>query len=158
SADDTSANLTFTQPDGKIVVVGTSAIVHNYYLFAALVVARYNADGTRDPSFGTGGLAIFDSSSPLYLGPTAVAVDGLGRVLVGGGGGLLRLNTNGTPDTTFGTGGKATVGVGIQSVAIDVSGRIVVAGSGVVARLTTGGALDSTFATNGKQTIDFTVS
>ena len=45
------------QPDGKIVVIGAAS--------TGGIVARYNADGTPDTSFGTGG--IFTSSSPWFI-------------------------------------------------------------------------------------------
>src|SRR5258708_4854764 len=47
------ANALGLQPDGKIVVVGMSSEVSSASL--QLAVARYNADGSPDESFGTGG-------------------------------------------------------------------------------------------------------
>src|SRR5215468_10895720 len=40
------------QPDGKFVAVGSTVI----NLFANFALARFNADGTLDASFGTGGI------------------------------------------------------------------------------------------------------
>ena len=48
------ANAVAIQPDGKIVVVGTT-YKQNDYSDEDFAVARYNADGTLDTSFGQGG-------------------------------------------------------------------------------------------------------
>jgi uncharacterized delta-60 repeat protein len=94
--------------DGQIVVVGESG--ETEYL------ARYNANGSLDNTFGTGGLV----QSPFSFVPWQAAVDANGRIVVAGTGGpaggaavaeLARFNLNGTPDTTFGNGGLVTTTV-----------------------------------------------
>src|SRR5262249_12077419 len=50
SAKDRAADLAITQPDGKLLVVGTTLSDSSQ-----LVVARYNTDGRLDADFGTGG-------------------------------------------------------------------------------------------------------
>src|SRR5947209_7684514 len=56
------ANAVTIQPDGKAVIAGyTKAAVSN--TFADFLVARYNADGSLDSSFGTGGRTITDFQS-----------------------------------------------------------------------------------------------
>jgi uncharacterized delta-60 repeat protein len=116
--------------DGQIVVVGESG--ETEYL------ARYNANGSLDTTFGTGGLV----QSPFSFVPWQAAVDANGRIVVtgfnGSGTEVARFNVNGTPDTTFGNGGLMTTTFGTgskgQAVAIypnagaSTDGDIVVAG------------------------------
>jgi uncharacterized delta-60 repeat protein len=180
-ANERASAVVVTQTDGKIVAVGAS-----YSPFSdptALVVARYNADGSLDSNFASGGIDRYDRSTGLFLSPKAVSVDGFGRLLVagtiGGGFAVVRLNADGTPDVNFGTGGRAMVGFSrfvsgfgvvsdntfVTGEALDSSGRVVVMGmvsprfgtgaQFAVARLNTDGTPDSNFGTGGKVTIDF---
>src|SRR5467141_2166993 len=50
---DDIAFATVLQPDGKIIVVGTS-----FTTPASVVVIRYNVDGTRDSTFGSNGITV----------------------------------------------------------------------------------------------------
>src|SRR5215475_1919847 len=126
------------QPDGKFVAVGST--VSN--LFANFALARFNADGTLDASFGTGG--IVTTGFGVSAEATSAVVQADGKIVAAGeanldGGesfALARYNSNGTLDTTFGTGGK--VGTAFASgsasytqafsVAVQPDGRIVAAG------------------------------
>jgi len=126
------------QPDGKFVAVGST--VSN--LFANFALARFNADGTLDTSFGTGG--IVTTGFGVSAEATSAVVQADGKIVAAGyanldGGesfALARYNSNGTLDTTFGTGGK--VGTAFDSgsvsytqafsVAVQPDGRIVAAG------------------------------
>jgi uncharacterized delta-60 repeat protein len=118
----------------SIVVVGSATVGHQQ--FAA---ARYDKNGSLDPSFNGTGTATMD------VGTDAVAFDGTlagGKVvavgqtcfscLPGNEFGVARWNSNGTPDSGFGTNGFVTTQVdgddsGASAVAI-VSGKIVVGG------------------------------
>src|SRR5262249_7843170 len=126
------------QPDGKFVAVGST--VSN--LFASFALARFNANGTLDASFGTGG--IVTTGFGVSAEATSAVVQADGKIVAAGyanldGGqsfALARYNSNGTLDTTFGTGGK--VGTAFVSgsasytqafsVAVQPDGRIVAAG------------------------------
>jgi uncharacterized delta-60 repeat protein len=164
------------QPDGKIILAGLSTSPSTGQDFS---LARYNADGTFDTTFGNGGVAI----TPVSFGTTAdtgtsVALQADGKVLVAGftvtGSGLdftlLRYNSNGSLDTTFGGGDGIVitpVGPGIASdqavhLAVQGDGKIVVVGttqpaSGPIppaqdialVRYNVDGSLDSTFGTGG---------
>ncbi|HQU41649.1 MAG TPA: hypothetical protein PK867_02510 [Pirellulales bacterium] len=177
---DSASNMTITQPDGKIVVVGTSAAPIGP---TRLAVTRYNPDGTLDSTFGQGGKAVFDYSSGVFLsGASTVALDSQGRILIAGdtfaGHGshfaVVRLNADGSPDTTFASGGEAVLPQFGNTdfgnfendfpagLAIDSSGRIVLAGTAyssydsseiAVARLNADGSLDTSFANSGEETI-----
>src|SRR5215831_18017822 len=145
------------QPDGKFVAVGST--VSN--LFANFALARFNADGTLDTTFGTGGKVgtAFDSGSVSYTQAFSVAVQPDGSIVAAGyteigaclfnglelpcfDFALARYNSNGTLDASFGTGGRVTTDFGgpydqAESVAVQPDGRIVVAGA--AARLTNTG-------------------
>ena len=154
------------QPDGKIVVVGHAS--------GDFALARYNADGSLDTSFGDGGKQTTDIAGGYDQG-RALAVQPDGKIVVAGytdaGGGdfaLARYNADGSLDTSFGDGGKQTTDFGDldnqgNALALQPDGKIVVAGSTsgeggydfALARYNADGSLDTTFGDGGKQTTDF---
>ena len=125
---DDCVNSVLIQPDGKILAAGSdyagSKKVAPPEVFA---VVRYNADGSLDASFGSGGQAVADFPGQLLNGwrysrsfasalyPQAGTVNDGKIVLVGGhatnGNGALfalaRFNTNGALDATFGPSSKS---------------------------------------------------
>jgi uncharacterized delta-60 repeat protein len=134
-----------TGPDtadaGKIEIAGS--LQGNSYEPA---LARYNADGTPDTTFGQSGQVVtpFPTSS---IGVTATALQADGKIIVVGLSqaefGVLRYNTDGSLDTTFSNSAGRQVlpngglvqtfvnGTGEnrpRAVAIQPDGRIVVAG------------------------------
>ena len=153
------AHAVAVQPDGKIVAAG--------YAANDFALTRYNANGTLDTSFGTGGRVRTDiggGEDKAY----ALALQSDGKIVVAGEAvvsgttefAVARYNADGTPDTGFGSDGKATVGFGnadrARAVAIDNSGKIVVAGYSLniiaVARYNADGTLDTSFSSDGKLT------
>ena len=147
------------QPDGKIVVVGLGLTQFN----TAPLLARFNADGTIDPSFNSTG---YTTANPAGMtSANALALQADGKIVVGGSNGALavaRFNTNGTLDTTFnGTGFRTTVvggGAGANAVAIQGDGKIVAAGFTQIApsinvvllvRYNADGSLDNSFSDDG---------
>lgn len=148
------------QSDGKIVAGGW---VPNGQSTNSLL-RRYNADGSLDTSFGTGGEAAA-SSGYVY----SIALQSDGKVLTGawGSGNFIvsRYNVDGSVDTSFGTSGVVTTSIGnttqLQRLLLRPSGKIVAVGytsipyssiykvSFVLARYNTDGSLDTTFGTNG---------
>jgi len=171
------ANAVVTLPDGRYVVAGSSTTV-----IGQGVVARYNANGTLDQSFGAGGtvassLFPFGFQDAVALGDgsilaTGQVVDNFGNQYFG----VLKLAPSGFVDETFGIRGLAiadfaTEGGGYTGEfprAITLQGTsIVVAGDGVaglgdldmlVARFTNDGNLDNTFDANGRQEVFFDLS
>jgi uncharacterized delta-60 repeat protein len=160
------------QPDGKIVVVGERGFGSPE---RDAVVARYNADGSLDPTFSTDGLAIIDNGIGNGISAAAVTIQPDGRILAGGsvveGGDLdfaiIRLNTDGSLDSTFGVDGivRTKFGTGLteyvifKGLALQSDGKIVAAGVSdsidgqsnfAVARYNADGSLDSTFDSDGK--------
>jgi uncharacterized delta-60 repeat protein len=109
------------QPDGKILVAGTSG--------GSAVLLRYTADGGGlDPTFGAGGKVLL-LPFPEAEG-TDVAVQSDGKILAAIDGELNRFNADGTPDATFGANGKASADVGVSAIALQPDGRIVICGRG----------------------------
>ncbi len=88
----TALRASAIQPDGKILLVGETQ--------SSPVLFRFNADGTLDATFGTGGHIDCPAG-----GATALLVQPDGRILVGTGDILARYNADGSFDSTFGHGG-----------------------------------------------------
>ena len=137
------------QPDGKIVVAGTTT--PDQSANSDFAVARLNSDGTLDTAgFGNGTgktVVAFDLGGNNADAATGVALRADGRIVVAGSAAtasngldfaILQLNTDGSRDTGFNLTGRVTVGFDLagssnksdaaQRVLIDASGRIVAAG------------------------------
>jgi len=159
------------QSDGKIVVVGESlgGLIDSTYDFA---VARYNTDGSLDPSFDGDGRVTTDIRSSLDQG-RSVALQSDGKIVVAGnifatadGFILVRYNADGSLDTSFDGDGKVMTPEGpsiddAYSVAIQSDGKIVVSGvSGsdfALMRYNPDGSLDTSFGVGGKVVTDLGV-
>src|SRR5688572_14684882 len=78
-----SAEGVAVQPDGKVVVVGRRGPANDFSISGGtdLLVSRFNADGSRDTSFGNGGSIVADLGG--YDIGYAVQVDDAGRIVVG---------------------------------------------------------------------------
>jgi uncharacterized delta-60 repeat protein len=144
------------------------------------VMARFTTKGRLDTTFGYNGVV----SLP-YPGPTQVAVQASGKILVASGeparlifqaqpaiqaGTITRYNSNGTLDTTFGAPGSAASVASASALLVQSDGKIVVAGSITgqlgtlsvpndiafgIVRYTSNGTIDKTFGTRGAATADF---
>lgn len=124
------------QSDGKIVVSGGD---YNGTDLDVLVL-RYNSDGTSDITFGTNGVARYDSGKGNDNG-RRLAIQGGNKIVVTGNTPngtdgdvlILRYNADGSPDSTFGSNGVVTLNIVTgkdygEGVAIQVDGKIVIAG------------------------------
>src|SRR6476469_179427 len=112
------ASAVAIQPDGRIVVVGRAANANNP-LTADFAVARYNANGALDSSFGAGGKVTTDFLG-FDDGATAVAIQADGKIVVAGFASvqatvpdeltqqlaLARYDSAGNLDSSFGSAGK----------------------------------------------------
>jgi uncharacterized delta-60 repeat protein len=145
------------QADGKLVVAGGA--------LGDFALARYNADGSLDSTFGGG-----DGKVTTDFGGTgdahAVAVQGDGKIVAAGGGpgdfALARYNADGSLDTAFDGDGKVTTDFGGTSdsaydMVIQGDGKIVAAGypDFAIARYNSDGSLDTAFDGDGKLTTNF---
>ncbi len=158
------ANSVVRQPDGKLVVAGSS---DNDF-----ATARLNSDGSLDTSFGIGGTLGIPIGNSLDLA-YSLALQQDGKLVLAGSSNnglkddfaVVRLNGDGTLDTSFSGNGKLTLGVRMQSdiaysVVVQPDGKLVLGGtsynegfdSGDVAivRLNSDGSLDSKFDGDGK--------
>jgi len=165
------------QPNGQIVVVGTSTTPDGSAT-TGIVVERFNANGSLDTSFGSGGVVIALGSS--FGTGYGVALQPNGQILATGSANasgsdgvsprvaVIRLNTNGSLDTSFGSGGADVIDLGPYSVAnaaaVQSNGSIVIVGSqspglqvqnAMIARLTPAGALDTSFASGGATAVQY---
>ena len=149
--------------EGRQVAVGSSFPGFNF------AVARFTDTGELDASFGGDGIVETDVGGSNYLNrrdaASSVAIDGSGRVLVGGladstGVGdrptVARYLDSGGLDPTFGGGdGVATLPVDfeelgpIRAITLDADDGILLGGSFGVVRLTDAGVLDPSFGDDG---------
>jgi uncharacterized delta-60 repeat protein len=152
------ANAVVVQPDGKIVAAGGAAQANNSEDFA---LARYDADGTLDPTFGSGGIVQAPAGTAI-----AVALQPDGKIVAAGTVSneisVARYNADGSLDQTFGTGGVVTTaasgfGSEAKALVLQPDGKIVVGGDSsngfetqfTLVRYDTNGSLDATFGTGG---------
>jgi uncharacterized delta-60 repeat protein len=162
------------QADGKIVAAGRADSATR---FAEFALARYNANGSLDATFGSGGRVVTDFATSADIANDVViladgkilAVGQTYRSAVGFDFALARYNPDGSPDTGFGTSGLVASNVGsptdiAYAVAIQPDGKPVVAGrfgfgsttdDFVLARYNQDGRLDGGFGTLGVVTTDF---
>jgi uncharacterized delta-60 repeat protein len=148
--------------DGSRIVAGGYSISSDDYSPRDVALARYEANGSLDNSFGGDGrvttdVGTFDNTA------TGIAVEPGDRIVVTSAGDiyndyhqyLLRYMPDGSPDTGFGDGGSRTLGFIPQGVALDSQGAILVAGGTAVlccgggdfavARYTSAGEIDGEF-------------
>lgn len=135
-----NVDSTVIQADGRIIVGGHSYGEH--YGHAVTALARYNIDGTLDPSFGKQGVALYDLGLPSQS--TVLALQADGKLVIAGLGYFdqapmsrlvsIRCNPDGSRDMTFAGGGtRITNPAGDmlpQALVVQRDGRIVVAGYG----------------------------
>jgi len=169
------------QPDGKIVLSGWAFETATGFHFA---LARYNADGSLDATFGTDGKVVSNFPGK-FEGALSAALQPDGKIVLAGTNGtpvglglasdidfgVARYNGDGSLDMAFGVSGFVrTDFLGnideARSVVIQADGKIVVAGFAnhptghkfsafALARYNSNGSLDAGFGVDGKVTTDF---
>ncbi len=159
------------QDDQKIILAGQS--FNDTTLRWEIAVARVNADGSPDSTFGGDGKVV-TATGNIDNTINAVALQEDGKIIVAGFRGtstgnnnftLARYNTNGSLDSIFGTDGILVINFGTgnnqaNALAVQPDGKIIVAGNTLIAggdnfaiaRLTTEGDLDTSFGNGGKVT------
>ena len=168
-----SGTAVILQPDNKIVLAGGAVDLSDATGTARdTVVARFDSNGSPDPSFAGGGkLRIVSPQSS--DSSDAVVIQNDGKIVLGGqqrilnpsgpySFGLTRLLSNGDVDPGFGTGGFVTTTLNpaesrISTLALQQNGKIVAIGTGAiipwnafaVVRYNTDGSPDMTFGTGG---------
>jgi uncharacterized delta-60 repeat protein len=175
-------NAVAVQPDGKIICGGSAYLGNTNTEFAgdsySALMVRYNADGSRDASFGNNGVVVnkiesFNLGTNIYTSIYAIQVLNDGKILTYGYRGineqtgnvlLSKYNADGSKDNSFGNNGfvdagMAPIGSGVPFV-IQSDNKIVVLGSQIntatnsiafhLERYTEDGTLDNSFGSNGQ--------
>ena len=155
------------QANGKIVMAGDSDSAGT----GDFALARYNADGSLDPTFSGDGRVTTDFGGSDSA--SAVAIQPNGKIVAAGyapgGFAVARYNADGSLDRSFSDDGMQTTDFGsprgvAEGVAVQPDGRIVVAGwtgnasnddDMALARFNANGSLDSSFSGDGRQTTAF---
>ncbi len=161
------------QPDGKIVVPG----ILTSSTGGVFLLARFQANGAVDSTFGVNGLAI-NTSDVVYAGKT-IALQADGKFLLGGIRQLAgnvkqavlgRFTPEGLPDAGFGTNGIQTLTFGgptffCNDLVIQADGKIILSGTVqpndstpvdfAVVRCLPDGSLDTNFGNGGLASADF---
>jgi uncharacterized delta-60 repeat protein len=169
-----------TGPDtadyGKIVVAGWTSVTSKKDTQTGFGVARFNANGTLDATFGSGGQV----TTAFTVGPRADYASGVvvqldGKIVVAGDSNfhnsfeLVRYNANGTLDASFGSGGKVVTpfaqysNLEAATLLLQPDGKLIVVGDDnnsnqaapadwVLARYNSDGSLDTSFGNNGVAT------
>jgi len=175
------ASSVVIQPDGKIVVAGGAFPLFTF--LGNFEIVRYNADGSLDASFGSGGIVTthFPGGQGSYA--FAVSLQPDGKIVAAGTHfvnfssdassntdfALARYNASGTPDTSFGNNGLVTTDFNhfnddVFSILVQPDGRLVAVGSATTqmtfsdfaaARYLSNGSLDPSFGNAGKVRTDF---
>ncbi len=162
-----SASGIVLQPDGKLVVAGTTKTMEGHLAFA---LVRYNRNGTLDSGFGNSGKVTMIIGTEAAASALALQADGK-LVAVGWALGyssfgqdvysfaVARYNSDGSLDGGFGTAGTITTSISYATdvataVVVQSDGRLVVAGvthpvgssqGFALTRYNADGALDATF-------------
>jgi uncharacterized delta-60 repeat protein len=155
------AQAVMVAPNGKLLIAGFSGPEGGN-----IQVARLNANGLLDKTFGVDGKAAVDLGGDDF--GWARARLATGRILIAGrstaGGAVVaRLRANGVLDPDFDGDGRVTLpgGGSASAVLVQPDRNIVVAGNAsgsammTVTRLKPNGSLDTGFGTGGTATIDF---
>jgi uncharacterized delta-60 repeat protein len=159
-----AARAVLVQPNGRVVAAGGGGPASSF-----CVVRLRSANGTLDPTFGSGGKRVVEfGSDDESVHGAALQPDG--KIVLAGDSRLqpavVRLKANGALDTSFDGDGKKLFSWGaigrVTAVVIAPNGKILLGGfSGPeggniqVARMTVKGALDTTFGAGGIATVDF---
>jgi uncharacterized delta-60 repeat protein len=149
------------ESDGKIVAAGSIGSGNSN----AVVVARFEANGQLDTSFGKDGVTTTTLIPIPFNCPGSLALLANGEILAAGGspGVMGRFTVSGQLDSTFGSGGVVNLTGPASScptrIAVQPSGEILVASGyseinptasgGAISRYNSNGSLDSTFGSAG---------
>jgi uncharacterized delta-60 repeat protein len=164
------------QADGRLVLAST---IHDNTSpsYSQLVLARLDADGTLDATFGSSGIVIGEGSNEYA---EAVIQQGDGKLVVGGSAwspqhaedvALWRFDSGGMADASFGEGGLARLDLGgwegASGLVQQADGKLVIAGftetaspdssnrSWILARFNEDGRHDTSFGSGGTVIVEF---
>lgn len=148
------------QSNGKLVVAGGA-------VSGDVAMARYNDDGSLDPTFGENGKVVTDLKA-FGLTPQTMALGPDDRIFIGGKRWdnflfLMRYHPDGSLDTGFGENGMLTLDAtgdsydGLRTLLILPDGKILWAGkiedNAILSLLLPGGSPEPSFGENGRVTL-----
>jgi uncharacterized delta-60 repeat protein len=113
------------QDDGRIVVVGSDT--------GHTTITRFNADGTRDTGFGTGGVGFADVASQRE--PYHLTIDNDGNFVVAISQAITRFTAAGDADTQFAPGGTDQGFTNADLIDFDAQNRAMIVAGGALKRL-----------------------
>ncbi len=145
-------NSIAVQPDGKMIIAGRFTRVHSA---ARGRIARLNADGSLDHSFGNRMEGSSTDIKVAALQPDGKVVIGFGNGNINGvfRGNIARLNQDGSLDTNF-ANGLSGGNCSVDEIVIQPDGKIIIAGCfssmhgaslSRIARLNSDGSVDPSF-------------
>lgn len=166
--------------DGKIVLAGS---LWSDLTYTDFMVARFNSDGSIDPSFGSGGKRVLDLTGDFDV-PQSMAMQPDDKIIVTGkvfingqyDTAVLRFQADGALDSSFGTNGKVVTDFfggleEVYDVVVQPDGKVVTFGTCLnqnrlnpfdytaedfaLARYNADGSLDTSFGQSGKVNTDF---
>jgi uncharacterized delta-60 repeat protein len=160
------------QPDGKLIALGGSSNVVDFVSKAAL--ARFNADGSLDTSFGSDGRLLLGLGVDTAISTPTLQPDGRLLAVITNfdiefRSFLARFNTDGSLDASFGSGGLAQITLSgfffASGLAVQSDGKLVLAGEVFVpvlnnnlfslARFNADGSVDTGFGSGGQVLTSF---
>ena len=173
SSNNDSGQGIAVQSDGRILVVGTSSTVNGVSPYNSdVALARYNADGSLDTTFGGSGkiatdfggtdtgmsVALLSDGKIIVVGSTSVVVNGVSNTDFAS----ARYNADGSLESNGhdDLGGNDVA----RSVAVQSDGKIIMVGDSTLSGNTdfaifrsdsAGNELDTTFGSNGKIITNF---
>jgi uncharacterized delta-60 repeat protein len=132
---------------GRVLIAGYQVQATNPYPLTDFAVARYEADGALDPSFGDNGIATIHVNTDIAYVDSAfdiaqgISLDSHGRILLAGSAyvyyfdmqwpmpALARLKSTGAPDRSFGDPGGTAPAVGFIGESLTDLGAVVDVGN-----------------------------
>ncbi|WP_395053454.1 T9SS type A sorting domain-containing protein [Flavobacterium sp.] len=165
TSDYSSVNDLKILSNGKILIAGYEAYTIGTTFSGNFMLARLNANGTTDTTFGTNGISNLGSTFADQEVLDKIEVQSDGKIVAAGtinnGSDLdiviFRYNSNGTFDTTFNGNGSTTFASSgsdrPNGLAIQNDGKIIILGQlnslVKIARFTSSGAIDLSFDSDG---------
>ena len=153
------------QSDSKIVAGISNLNADANPLF---ILARLNADGSLDTTFGTAGVVETQIGS-VGIAASVLALQSDGKILLAGSSAMARYNSTGQLDSTFGSSGIAAIAAASPTaMALQPDGKILIAAggaapaslappvvglaapAGAIARYNSNGRIDTTFGISGQ--------
>lgn len=171
---DCAANAVGVEPDGRIIVAGSSSKYEYATLPSDILVACYNTDGTLNSNFGLNGIVqtnigLIDYGSAMKVQEDGkIVVTGTSTNIVSKGDIIaLRYNDDGSLDGSFGTNGYVITGLGsvnfpsndiAYTLGVQPDGKLIVGGytagsfggsNMLLLKYLPNGTLDPSFGLNG---------